>query len=243
MKCNRFKNEDLRNEEWFQLNTEFKTLVEQYNPATLGIEVLFNKFLPLYANADEALEVIRKSATTEQIAEADNVRDVVFRGFADSVKSAQNHFDSAKRDAAKRIKIVLDKYGNIARKSYDEETASIYNLLQEMNGTYANDIATLGLGDWVSQLEADNKAFDALMQTRYGETSSRTELRMVNVRTETDRCYRDTLDRLDALMLINGDEQYAPFVKDLNTRIDRFSNIIAQRKGRSAAKKEKAAEK
>ena len=242
MKCKRFRSEDLRNEEWFQLNTEFKTLVEHNNPEVLGVSVLFDKYLSLYTDADEALVIIRKSAITEQIAEADSIRDSVFRGFTDAVKSSQNHFDTAKRDAAKRLKIVLDKYGNIARKYYDEETASIYNFIQEMNGAYADDVATLGLTDWTAQLEADNKAFDALMQTRYSETSAKTELRMVNVRIDTDRCYRDILDRIDALMLINGDMPYATFVKELNTRVDRYSSIVAQRKGRSVAKKDKAVE-
>ena len=238
MKCKRFRNEDLRNEEWFQFYTEFKTLVEQYNPETLDIDTLFTQFLSLYNDADEALEVIRKSADTKQIADADTTRDNVFRGFADAVKSAQNHFDSAKREAANRLQIVFDHYGNIARKSYDEETASIYNFIQDMKGSSAAEITTLGLGDWVTQLDSDNQAFEALMVDRYDETSSKTSLRMAEVRKETDRCYRDILDRLDALILINGNNDYTPFVKDLDTRVDRYSNIIAQRKGRSAAKKE-----
>ena len=242
MKCKRFKNEDLRNEEWFQFNTEVKTLVEQYAPQTLEIEALFASFLSLYANADEALEIIRKSATTEQIAETDAARDTVFRGFADAVKSANNHFDTIKRAAAKRLQIVFDGYGNLARKSYDEETASIYNFLQEMNGKYANDIMTLGLNDWVMQLEADNQAFETLTKTRDNETSTKTALRMKNVRTETDRCYRDILDRLDALMLINGTLPYEAFVRNLNVRVERYSNTVAQRKGRNAAKKKKTAE-
>jgi hypothetical protein len=37
----------LRNEEWFQLYTEFKALVLKYDPATLNIEALFARFLAL----------------------------------------------------------------------------------------------------------------------------------------------------------------------------------------------------
>lgn len=236
----RFRIENLRNEEWFQFYTEFKGVVEQYTPQTLEIEKLFTDFLTLYANADEALEIIRKSATTEQIAEADNVRDSVFRGFSDAVKSAGNHFDNSKREAAKRLKIIFDQFGNIARKPYDEETASIYNFLQEINAKSA-DVTSLGLSDWVTQLDAENKAFEALMKNRYDENASKTALRMKDVRIETDRCYRDILDRIDALILINGEEKYAPFVKDMAVRVDRFENLLAQRKGR-AKKDENPAE-
>jgi hypothetical protein len=237
MKTKRFKNEDLRNEEWFQFYTEFKTLVEQYTPEALNIDELFAVFLTLYVDADDALEIIRKSAATELLAEADTTRDVIFRGFAEAVKSALHHFDAAKREAAGRLQITFDHYGNIARKSYNEETASIYNFIQEMNGKHASDIAVVGLGDWVAQLDADNKTFENILKTRYTEEAGKTDLRMKEVRRETDRNYRDILDRIDASILLNGEAPYASFVKELNIRVERYSDIIAQRKGRS--KKEK----
>ena len=233
MKCKRFRIENLRNEEWFQFYTEFKTIVEQYTPQALDIEQLFTQFVALYDNVDEALEVIRKSASTEQLADADAGRDSVFRGFADAVKSAGNHFDSDKRDAAKRLQIIFDQFGNLARKPYDEETASIYNFLQEINAK-ATDVNLLGLADWSNRLDADNKAFDALLKDRYDESTSKTTLRMKEVRIETDRCYRDILDRIDALIIVKGESAYTSFVKDMSVRVERFENVLAQRKGRAA---------
>jgi hypothetical protein len=238
MKIKRFRNEILRNEEWFQFYTEFKALVEYYTPAVLNIDALFPAFLTLYGSADEAMEVIRKSATTEQIAEADNARDTVFRGLAEAVKSSLYHFDIGKREAAKRLQTVLSHYGNIARKSYDEETASIYNFLQELNGAYAADVTALNLTDWLTQLDADNHAFDALLQARYAEGEAKPDIRTLEVRRELDRNYRDMLDRIDASILLNGETQYAPFVKALNIRVEHYSNIIALRKGRAAKKKD-----
>jgi len=241
MKCNRFVVEKLRNEEWFQFYTEFKTLVEQYRPSSLNISPLFSVFVTLYADADEALEIIRKSATTEQIADSDAARDGTLRGFNNAIKSSLDHFDALKRAAAKRVQIVIDTYGNMARMYYDEETASIYNFLQEMKGKYAADITLLALTDWVERLETENKEFDTLMKNRYSEVSQKTNLRLQPIRTETDRNYRDTLDRIDALILINGSvPPYSAFVKDLNARTLRFENILAQRQGRAAAKKNKS---
>jgi hypothetical protein len=255
LKVKRFKNENLRNEESFQFYTVFIDLFEDgspkednpdadgtsgvpFSPSALGIEELFAPFLVLYDKADEALELIRKSATTEKIAEADTTRDLVLRGFTEAVHSAVNHFDDAKRDAARRLQVVLGHYGNLAIKSYDEETAAIYNLLQELTGANAADVSLLGLTDWVVQLEADNKAFSALMEARYAENAGKTELRMKNVRKELDRCYRDIIDFIDAKALVNGEATYAPFVKELNTRVERFAAILAQRKGRNGKKKD-----
>ncbi|MDR2127408.1 MAG: DUF6261 family protein [Prevotellaceae bacterium] len=237
MKIEKLRTENLHNEEWFMFYTEFKTLVENCETATLNIDSLFATFLTLYANADAALEVIRKSAITEQIAEADNERDIVFRGLAEAVKSALYHFNVAKRQAAKRLQVVLDHYGNIARKSYDEETAAIINFLQELNGEYAADISLLGLNEWVTQIDGSNRAFDALQQARYAEGAAKTDIRMVDVRKETDRIYRSMIDRINASILLNGETQYAPFVKDLNIRVEHYGNIISQRKGRTDKKK------
>ncbi|MDX9848535.1 MAG: DUF6261 family protein [Tenuifilaceae bacterium] len=224
----------LRNEEHYQFMTEFRDSVTQFNAQTLNIAEGFAQLQTLYAQELEALQVVRKSATTEQLTIADAERDALFRGFDDSVKSLLNHFDPAKQQAAARLREVLDQYGNIARKTYDEETAAIGKLLVEATGALAADIATLGLTDWIAELDRRNQAFDALMKSRYAETSARTELRMREVRLEIDAKYRAITDRLDALMIINGDATYEPFVRELNARVDRYNDIIAQRRGRNA---------
>lgn len=241
MKCKRFKNKELRHEEWFQFYTEFKALVEQYRPAVLNVEVLFITFVKLYTDADTALELIRKSAATEPIFDADNKRDCTLQGFFEAVKSSAHHFNAPKREAARRLQIVLDHYNGITRKLYDEETATIYNFLQEMNETHIGDIMLLGLEEWITQLDTDNKAFESLMKTRYDEAFSKTDLRMKIIREETDHCYRDMLDRIDAAVLLNGETpEFTAFIKELGLRVDRFSDILAQRKGLVAARKEKA---
>ena len=234
MKIITIKLTQLRNEEHFQFMTEFRDSVTQFNAQTLNIAEGFAQLQTLYAQELEALQVVRKSATTEQLTIADAERDAIFRGFDDSVKSLLNHFDPAKQQAAARLRVVLDQYGNIARKTYDEETAAIGKLVVEATGALAADIATLGLTDWIAELDRRNLAFDTLMKSRYTETSARTELRMRTVRLEIDAVYRTITNRLDALMLINSSAAYEPFVRELNARVDRYNDIIAQRKGRNA---------
>lgn len=224
----------LRNEEHFQFQTEFTDLVTETGAEALNIETQFTAYQPLYAQENEALQVIRKSATTKELADADTDRDTLYRGLADAVNSGLNHFNADKRAASARLKIVFDQYGNVARKTYDEETAAITKLVQEATGTYSADVATSGLADWVIELDAKNKAFDALMKSRYSEEAGKTELRMKSVRLDIDAAYRDIINRLDALMLINGSANYEAFVRELNTRVEKYNNIIAQRKGRNA---------
>ena len=71
MKITSIDNTQLRNEEHQQFQTDFKGLVEINTPATLSIAVQFTAYLPLSANEGEALSVIRRSAVTDDLTDAD----------------------------------------------------------------------------------------------------------------------------------------------------------------------------
>ena len=44
--------------------------------------------------------------------------------------------------------------------------------------------------------------------------------------------------RIDALMIVNGEEPYTGFIAGLNERIERYNNAVARREGRNAKKEE-----
>ncbi len=238
MKIKRIHFVALRNNEHFQCQTEFKALVEEFDASKLKIEELFiNSYLPLYKEEDEAIIKITKSSFTEARLEIDNRRNSTFRGMVDMNKSSLNHFKTEVVDAAKRLKILFDTYGNISRLPLQEETSAIYNLLQELSGTYAGDAETVGLKEWVSKLEEDNKAYEALVKEGYEESAAQTDLNAKEVRTEIDGVFRRIIGRLEALMLIEGEETYSAFVRRLNVQLEHYANILAQRQGRNAGKK------
>ncbi len=229
MKFLRLKLRRIRNDEWFQFMTEFKTLVERFDPQVLNIGPLFASFLTLYAEADETMVIIRKSAASDQMVDADSLRDRTFRGFADGINSLLNHFDPVRQQAAQRIKIVLNTYGNLASLPYNEETSRLTNLLQELSGPKANDISTLAMGDWLTKLQAANNAFEALVQSRNTELSGKSELKMVEVRRQADAVYRNILERIEAFITLGEEVKYTPFVSELNGYIDRQTNALAHR--------------
>ena len=226
----------LRNEEWFQLFTEFRDLVLKYNPTALNITELWATFLSLYADADTALEIIRKSVDTGLMVEADHVRDHTFRGFVDAVKSARNHFDPAKRAAADRLTILFDHFGNLARKAPNEETAGIYNLLQELDSGTAGTplpVDILGLRDWAVRLAADNEAYEALVKDRNTEVASRSKLRMKEVRRELQEVYYKITARIEATITLNGEASpFTDFTNEWNAFLKRYADVLAQRQGK-----------
>jgi hypothetical protein len=226
----------LRNEEWFQFITEVRDLIVKFTAEALSIVELFVLFLKLYADADTALEIIRKSPETEKMTEADHMRDQTFHGLNATVRAAIHHFDPEYSEAARQLTILLDRYGNLAAKAPNEETAGIYNFVQELHGPYAGFVATLGLDAWVEELAARNEAYEVLVKARNEEVAARPKLHVKQVRREFDDVYRQILERIEALSLVQGAESYAAFIDQLNAFITRYNNVVAQRRGQHKPK-------
>jgi len=143
----------LRNDAHFQFHTEFRDLVTKQGAETLKIKPQFDAYIAIYGREDEALKKITKSALTEKIHEADIARDEIFLGMIDVNKGMCRHFTPEVQEAAKRLKILFDTYGNVANKPLNEETSAIYNLLQELEGKYATDVTAAGLTTWAAELK------------------------------------------------------------------------------------------
>ena len=234
MKIKDFSLSRLRNEEHFQFFSSFRDLVMMFTVLALNIELLFNLFLASLANELAALDLIRKNAISDDLIDADDERDSVFRGMSDAVKSALNHFNVDVRAAARRLQVVLDTYGNLAIKPYDAETGGLNSLINDFTTTYAADVARVGLNEWVVELQAKNKAFDDLKNNRYSAEAAKTILRMKQERLKTDAIYRQITERINALVIVEGEARYAGFVNELNKRIEGYDNTISIRRAKGA---------
>jgi hypothetical protein len=200
----------------------------------LGIASLYAEYKLLLEEEISSLDVIRKSERTVDLEDQDRKRDSLFRGFDDAVKSNLNHFAAAKQEAARRVQAILDHYGNIAAKPLDQETAAIDDLLRELaTSDHAALIATLGLGDWLVELKAENQLFKKLMQERYEETAQRPTIHMRPARMALDKALRAMLNRVEALVEVNGIANYEAFIRELNAIMERHKNMLAQRQGRN----------
>jgi hypothetical protein len=237
METKPIKTSHLRNDEHFQFITEFLDLVKETTAPALKVETQFDNFLLLYGKEDKALKKILKSAITEDIHTADRRRDLTFSGMVEVNRSALKHFNHEKVAAAKRLQIVFNTYGNVANKPLNEQTSAVYNLLQELKSSHTADIATVGLGDWVQELTANNTAYETLVKDRYSETAQRTDLVLKEVRRQTDAAYRAVVERINAFALVEGGAVYNSFIRRMNTVIDKYSDTLAKRRGAAAAKK------
>jgi enamine deaminase RidA (YjgF/YER057c/UK114 family) len=231
----------LRNEAYVEMHDTIKRIFINHPPAQLGITPQYDLYQSCYSEVVAALDVIFKSGYTGLLDEQDHVRDRIFRGLDDAVKSALNHFSSDKREAARMLKIVLDRYGNIAAKAIDQETAAIDDLIRELQtGNYPAMTVTLALTDWIEQLQTENRRFKDLMMARYSEAAQRPATHMKTARAATDRAFRELIRQLEALALVNGIKEYETLFRELNAVLERYKNLLARKKSepRAAANNE-----
>lgn len=249
MKITRFHLPSLRNNEFFQYMTRVHGMIGAATPAALQIEALYGSFDTMYVNLGKAIRQITTSALTAKINDTDRSRDTLFSGMAGHVRSCLNHFDPTKRDAAERLIIVLNTFGNVAVRSHDEETAAVYKLTEELTANCPAEVEALELFPWIEELEKRNRAVEAAMMERFNEISARTPLLTRTCRLETGEVYYRIIKRIDALQIVEGADSpnsvWALFITELNEIIDHTKNIIAIRRGKAAAKKaeEEAAKK
>ncbi|MDR1102682.1 MAG: DUF6261 family protein [Tannerella sp.] len=222
--------ENLRNEAHVELNEKVITTIDRYNPPQFGFGVVYAGYRQLVATEVSLLDMMHKSEYTVKIHEQDRVRDGIFRGLSDAVKSGLNHFDAAKSEAAGKLSVIFDRYGSISSRTLDQETVSLDAFLQELSSdTAAAFVRTLGLTDWTEQLALENGKFKDLIEACYSEIAQRPSLlRIYAIRLDVDRALRTILNFLDVVSAVHALAAYELLVNELNTVFERYRDMLVQ---------------
>jgi hypothetical protein len=239
MKIESIKSYLLSNALHLQFVMAVLTLIKKFVQNLSGITAQTEVFRTKIDREDLCYKVVRKSDISAAKEESDRARDTIVAGIKDLVKSALKHFDADIRAAAQRIKIVIDTFDSpqpMISLPYDAETAVINSMLQELDGKYAAEVQITGLTPWVEELRKCNSAFEALTDAYNEQQAKKPSFQLKNVRKETDRAYQDIITIVNAFIIMEGEENYAAFVSELNTLIKHYNNLIAQHHGRLQAK-------
>lgn len=225
-----------QNEEHYKYYTDVNGLITIFTAATLLIVPEYESFKKSYADEGEALNYVRKSTYTKMLREADTKINNTFDGIVDAVNSGLNHYSQSVKEASERLRVLLDANGNIKRKTQQNKSGATLKLVYELKGsTYATDVDTVELNGWVDKLDADYKNHYALQTGKLNEQDARTHLRMKVVRTEIDSVYRRITEKINALIIVNGEAPYVEFVNKLNLLIHTYENSLSLRKDKDSS--------
>lgn len=229
----------LQNHEQFGFITEFKMELQRSNIGPLMPFVA--QLTPLVAEEDRALEWIRRSEHTRQLAELDTACDNCYRGLIKTVHAAHHSPETDERDAADLLEIPLQTYGNFTVESYEIQHSKTRNLIQDLRlPKYKPAADLLGVSRWVERLEKADDAFMTLYRIRRDEQAQTAQehrpLRVI--RGEVERKYREIVRHINALAVLQPHAELSALIARINVHIDRLNAAMATRSTRARKKQE-----
>lgn len=165
----------LRNNEYFQFMADFLVLLNIVTPAAINSETEAVQFNEAFEKLDQELRVDKGSIFTEPLQKRDTRRDNTWRAIDGRVKATLLCPFEEEAEAAKRLKRIIDLYGDVRKLSYNEETGAITNLTGDLlSRNNSTDVNTVGLTNWVGALRDENIAFKDLQNQRDTEAAFKT---------------------------------------------------------------------
>jgi hypothetical protein len=213
----------LRAEALYQFLELFLRLLNSFPHVRNAVAPLYSRFVALLEKMKLLIDARKSSDYTQQIAAADHKDDQLIIGIRGIVNAATHHFDSAVAAAALSLQKRLKPFGDIVSKSYEEEVAAIKILLVDLLGEYAQKVDLVGIMPWVKELAIAVNEFENLLELRRQERARKPLERLREVRLEIETVYRQMIERIAAVDVLDEQNTYTDFINQLNTEIDYFN--------------------
>lgn len=222
----------LQNEEHAAFHSYVSDYVSECDLKALNIENQSADYKLKLAIEKSVLDLIQANSFTTLLAKLDEARDKPIRGFMKMVKGSLHHFNDKIAAAAERVLLINENFSDITRLSYDKQSQAFESYITQLNAV-SDDIATLGLQDWLPEMIARNADFLETVKKGDAETDAKPLINMINARIDTDKAYNALVARINAFITIDGDAKFLELVTKINGRISDFNTTVARRKGRN----------
>ena len=179
---------------------------------------------------DEALKISQKSLLTDEIAKADNDRDALYAGYKKAVEGFLAMPIADMAQAAKILSQHIKDYKINTADQLDKETGLLVNFITDLEDKYATQVAKLGLTAFVTNLKEANERVRTLTLQRTNEKIGITVGALKTARTASDDAYRALVKMVNALALVFGEKDYAPFIDYVNTEITHYKREVLGQK-------------
>jgi hypothetical protein len=234
---------NLGNGQHLAFHDQLIAYIEKKTATALNIEDAFEAYKQVFARERLAFMPQRKSAFSGGIVAAHRQRGKVYQGLKHVVKAGAFHWDKEKIRAARILLDVLRHFGDVSTKGKLVATSAAFLLASSCKKNYAAELSLLGATEWIDALAEANEQVEGLMAKRNSELAKLPKVRMVDVRPEVDEAYRNIIRRVNALVILQGVEQYAGFIGFANAHIADYRLKLAQHLGRLAKKRRDKEEK
>ena len=161
---------------------------------------------------DEAYRTINRSPLSEQIAEADQVRDNTFVGLRTMVEALGRVGTAAQKEAAPRVLQAMRDYQVNISEGYELESTHIAQLIQQLEvSPLSDDCTTLAVTSLVSQLKTENQQVQTLIAQRNEQQAGIDAQAMQRARQQADLVYVETVMVVNAFAVVEQQQGASPY--------------------------------
>lgn len=175
---------------------------------------------------DADLKLSQKSLLTDDIAKADAERDALYSSYKKAVASFLNLPVEEMAQAAKVLNQHLKDYAIDPKMQLDRETGLLVNLITDLEEKYASQVSALSLTPFVTNLKAANEKVRTLTASRTEERMGVTVGALKASRKASDEAYRMLVKMVNALAMVEGEEEYSEFIDYVNTEIAHYKREV-----------------
>ena len=179
---------------------------------------------------DEALKISQKSLLTDEISKADNDRDALYAGYKKAVEAFLAMPIADMAQAAKVLAQHIKDYKINTADQLDKETGLLVNFITDLEDKYSAQVTKLGLTAFVTNMKEANERVRTLTLQRTNEKMGVTVGALKAARTASDTAYRALVKMVNALALVLGEKDYAPFIDYVNTEITHYKREVLGKK-------------
>lgn len=200
-------------------NPENLQIQEQVKAITLHTESLNTNF-----KAD------RGSSITAELMDLDERRDKAFLCLKMIIEGYEYHYNTLKRDAAKDLLTIIEKYGSsVARLNYQSQTSTIRNMVEDLQSKAAYKLEILGVGDVATELKDANILFSERFHDRLNENAQNRSVAIGELIKSAIISYRNLTSHIVAHATLNPSEVYTDLIEQINQLIESYNNTVKLR--------------
>ena len=161
---------------------------------------------------DVAYRTITRSPLTEQIAEADQLRDNTYIGLRTMVEALGRVGTAAQKDAAPRVLQAMRDYQVSTSENYELESTHIAQLVQQLElQPLSDDCTTLAITALVGQLKTENQQVQTLIAQRNEQQAGIDAQAMQRARQQSDLVYVETVMVVNAFAVVEQQQGASPY--------------------------------
>ena len=233
MKLRKNKMVELRHMEYYQFINEVFMSLKPFDLEALQIIDEVKKLQDKFSKFDECLKKENAFNSPEGMQKVDEDRDFFLRNLYSIASAFSTYPEKGKSIAANGLLKTMDMYGDneIAAMPQNDESASITNLIQDLNREPAKKyLEILDIVLLKDMLGKANNDFIALKHDKTGNEALLIRGETKLSRGEVEKMFIVLSDKINALVIINGEKKYSEIIRRINHLIDKYLSAVEQRR-------------